>query len=127
MRFVKYFALSAMFTLLIPVSALARAKDRGTMQLIDPAEIGSTQLKPGTYLVERNGTGPTVQVSIMQHKNIVATATGELKTNDKEASQNAVVLEPAVNNSSGKQIAEIDFGNRKEALVFDSSHMNHGQ
>lgn len=127
MNLVKYLMLLALFTILIPASSFARTKDRGTMQLMEPAEIGSTQLQPGTYQVEWNGTGPTVHVNIMQHKNTVAATTGELKTNDKAASQDAVVLKPAGNSSSEKQIAEIDFGNRKEALVLYSSNMNQGQ
>jgi hypothetical protein len=124
MRFMKYLMLSAMFTLLIPASSFARTKDRGSMQLTEPAEIGSTLLQPGTYQVEWSGTGPTVHVNIMKHKNTVATTTAELKTNDEAASQDAVVLKPAANNSSEEQIVEIDFGNHKEALVLQPSHMN---
>jgi hypothetical protein len=117
MKYLKYLMLSAMFTLLIPASGFARTKDQGTMTLAEPAKIGSAELQPGTYKVEWNGTGPTVHVNIMQHRNTVATATGMLTTNDKAVSQDAVVLEPATNNSSTKQIAEIDFAKHKEALV----------
>lgn len=120
MKYLKYLMLSTMFTLLLPASGFARTKEQGTMTLAEPAKIGSAELQPGTYKVEWNGSGPTVHVNIMQHKNTVATAVGKLETNDKEVSQDAVVLEPATDKSSTKQIAEIDFARHKEALILSS-------
>jgi hypothetical protein len=127
MRFLKYLMLSAMVTLLIPASGFARVKDQGTMRLAEPAKIGSTELQPGTYKVEWSGSGPMVQVNIMHHKDTVATTTGELKTNDNQVSQDAIVLKPATGNSSVKQIAEIDFSKHKEALVIVPSDMSGGR
>ena len=128
MRFLNYLMLLALVTLLIPASGFARNKDQGTMKLEESAKVGSTELQPGTYKVEWNGTGPNVQVNILQHKNTVATTSGELKTNDHAVSQDAVVLRPASDNSSQKQVAEIDFSKHKEALVLNPSNgMNGGQ
>lgn len=128
MRFLNYLVVSTLFTLLIPASGFARSNNRGTMNLDQPAMVGSTQLQPGSYKVEWNGTGPNVHVNIMQHNNTVASTTGELKTNDQAASQDAVVLRPAPDNSSQKEVAEIDFSKHKEALVLNhSSGMNRGQ
>jgi hypothetical protein len=124
MNYVKYLMLSAAFTLLIPDVSFAKSQDHGTMLLIQQAEIGSTQLQPGTYKVEWNGTGPDVHVNIMQHNKTVVSTTAQLKTNDKAASQNAVVIAPAANNGSKQQIAEIDFGKHNEALIFISNVAN---
>lgn len=121
MCYPKYLMLLSMFTFLLPGMGFAREKNQGTMQLMEPARIGSTELQPGTYKVEWNGTGPKVQVSVMQHKNTVATTTATLKTNDAAATLDAVVLKPAPGNSSVRQIAEIDFGSHKEALVITPS------
>ena len=104
------------FFLVLSLNASARAKDQGTFRLIEPAKIGSTQLQPGKYTVEWTGTGPDVQVNFLQGKTTVATGTATLQTQDRAASQDAVVLK-AASNSSGKQIIEIDFGSRREALV----------
>jgi len=112
----KYLALFAGVVMLLPLSAFARQKNEGTLKLYDPAEIGSTRLEPGTYKVEWTGTGSNVQVSVLQHKKMLVTTAAELKTNDAGVTQDAVVLKPADNNSA-KQIAEIDFGSQKEALV----------
>jgi hypothetical protein len=127
MRYPKYLMLLCMFTFLLPGVGFARAKNQGTMKLMEPARVGSTQLQPGTYKVEWNGTGPNVQVNIMRHKNTVATTNAELKTNDRAASQDAVVVTPASDNSSVKQIAEIDFASHKEALVINSAEQNRMQ
>lgn len=121
MKFWKCLMLPTMFTLLIPASGFAREKDQGTMRLMEPAKVGSTELQPGTYKVEWNGSGPTVQVTILQHKNAVATTTAELKTNDNQASQDAVVLKPTAN-SSERQIAEIDFSKHKDVLIITPSN-----
>jgi hypothetical protein len=121
MKFVKLLMLSSMFTLLIPASGFARAKNEGTMNLTEPATIGSSQLKPGTYKVQWDGSGSSVHINIIQHKNTVATTTGQVKTNDNAVSDDAVVLAPAANSSSGKQIAEIDFAKHKEALVINAA------
>jgi hypothetical protein len=123
MRFPKYLMLLATFTLLLPASGFARSKNRGTMTLMEPAKIGSTELQPGTYKVEWHGSGPAVQVNITQDKKTVAATTAKLKTNDAAASQDAVVLQPMPNSNSAKQIAEIDFGSLKEALVITANQM----
>jgi len=124
MNSVKYLMLTAAFTLLLPGIGFAKTPDRGTLRLDQPAEIGSTQLQAGTYQVEWNGTGPDVHVNIMQHNKTVASTTAQLKMNDKAASQDAVVTAPVPNNSSEKQIAEIDFSKHKEALIFNSNSAN---
>jgi hypothetical protein len=121
MKFFKMLMLSSIFTLLIPAIGFAGAKNEGTMNLTEPAVIGSAQLKPGTYKVQWDGSGSDVHINILQHKNTVATTTGQLKTNDKAVSDDAVILAPASNNSSQKQIAEIDFAKHKEALVINST------
>lgn len=124
MNFVKYLMLSAAFTLLLPAVGLAQTTDHGTLRLDQAAEIGSTQLQPGTYKVEWNGTGSDVHVNVLQHNKTVVSTTAQLKTNDKAASQDAVITMPAPNNSSEKQIAEIDFRKHKEALIFNSNGAN---
>jgi hypothetical protein len=127
MRYRKYLMLLCMFAFLLPGAGFARAKNQGTMKLMDPARIGSTELQPGTYKVEWDGAGPKVQVNIMHHKDTVATTTATLKTNDPSATEDAVVLQPAPGNGSVKQIAEIDFGSHKEALIITPSERNRTQ
>jgi hypothetical protein len=116
LMYAKYLTLVTAF-LLLPVSTFARAKNQATFRLSEAAEIGSAQLQPGKYKAEWSDTGANVQVNFLQGKKTVATATAKLKTNDRAALQDAVVLKPANNNSSEKEIIEIDFSGRKETLM----------
>lgn len=107
----------AVLCLLMSLSAFAREKNSGPLTLSDPAQIGTTELKPGDYKVEWDGKGPDVQVRIMQGRQALATTTAKLVQHEKSAAQNDVVLKQTARNS--KTIEEIDFRNRKEALVLN--------
>jgi hypothetical protein len=81
-------------------------------------QVGGTQLQPGHYKVEWQGTGPAVQVTFLRNGKTVATVPGTLKTNDEHVIQDEVVT-----NSENKELNEIDFRRNKEALVFQQSGM----
>ncbi|MFZ0762146.1 MAG: hypothetical protein WAM69_19530, partial [Candidatus Sulfotelmatobacter sp.] len=68
------------------------------------------------YKVEWQGTGPAVQVKFVQNGKTVATASGTLKMNDAQVSQDDIVTQTT--SAHGKVLKEIDFGHDKEALVF---------
>ena len=57
--------------LLLASSAFAGTK--GSMTLLSPATINGTNLKPGDYNLEWQGTGSDVQLSIKQGKTVLAT------------------------------------------------------
>jgi hypothetical protein len=82
-------------------------------------QIGSTQLKPGNYEVQWQGTGPVVQVSFQQNRKTVVTVPATLKTNDNQVSQDAIMTEATSAGTS--TLKEIDFGHQKEALLFDQN------
>ncbi len=87
------------------------------VEIFDSVQIGSTQLKPGNYNVEWQGTGPAVQVSFQQNGKTVVTAPGTLKTDDDQVTRDGIVTEATGAGTS--TLKEIDFGHQKEALVFD--------
>jgi hypothetical protein len=116
MKSAKYLTLLACISLLMPLSALAKTKNEGSLQLVQAVQVGSTQLTPGNYKVVWNGTGPMVKVSIMQHDKTVATASGKIISQKYPAPYDDVVLKPVAQNSKKMRIEEIDFNNRKEAL-----------
>lgn len=128
MKFAKYFFLLAGIALLLPLGVMA--KDNGTnnsgkFTVSENVKVGSTELKPGNYKVEWDGSGDSVQVKIMQGKNTVATTSGKLVNHDSPAPYNAVILNDA--SGGGKAISEIDFGKRKEALVLSQGQTGAGQ
>jgi hypothetical protein len=117
MKFVKYSALLVFVAFSLSSGVFAKDPNEGKFSLTEPAQIGSTQLKAGDYKVTWEGTGADVQVKILQGKNVVATSSAKLV--DKSLGTDAVTLGSA---SGGvKTVEEIDFSNRKQALVFASA------
>jgi hypothetical protein len=120
MQCTRYFILSLVCAMLLPISALAREKNEGKLTLFDKAQIGTTVLNPGTYTVKWMGAGPQVQVDVMQNKNMVATTNATLQS-ESNLQQDAVVLHPAQNAAAPEQVAEIDLAHQKEALILPRS------
>ena len=100
-------------------SALAERGNARSVEISDVVQIGSTQLKPGNYKAEWQGTGPAVQVSFQQNGKTMVTVPGTLKTNDDQVTQDAIVTEATSAGTS--TLKEIDFGHQKLALVFDQN------
>jgi hypothetical protein len=123
MKCVQYVALLATLILGLSLGAFAKDKNEGKFTLGDTAEVGSTQLKPGEYKVEWQGSGDAVQVKILQGKKVVATSTAKLVEQKKPAATDSVTLD---NQTSAKILREIDFGNRKESLVFGGARTSQG-
>jgi len=121
MRRIKYIALLSMLALLTTVSALARDKNQHSVEISDLVQVGGTQLKPGSYEVEWQGTGPEVQVNFVRDGKTIATAPGTLKTNDARVVQDDIVIDATSANT--KTLEEIDFAHNKESLVFEQSGM----
>ena len=121
MKQIKYTALLSMIALLSTVSALARDKNHHLVEISDSVQVGGTQLTPGNYKLEWQGTGPEVQVSFVRDGKTIATAPGTLKTNDPHVTQDDIVTDTTSANT--KTLTEIDFSHNKESLVFEQSGM----
>jgi hypothetical protein len=121
MKLLKYTALLSTLALVFSLNCFARSNNERSVTISDPVQVGSTQLKPGTYKVEWQGTGPAVQVSFLQGNKTLATVPGMLKTNDDQVTRDAIVTDTT--SSHGSTLKEIDFHRQKEAVVFDQSGM----
>lgn len=98
--------------LLLASSAFAATK--GSLQLSNPTSVNGTQLKPGDYKVQWDGSGPSVEVSILQGKNVVAKVPAKLVNLDSAASNDAAVTQKGSDGVSALQ--GIRFGGKKIAL-----------
>lgn len=98
--------------LLLASSALAATK--GDLQLSNPVLLNGTTLKPGEYKVQWEGSGPNVQLSIMQGKNVVAKVPAHVVDLQTPASQNAAVTRK--NDSGPNSLASLRFQGKKFAL-----------
>jgi hypothetical protein len=115
MKAVRYSAVLALVALSLSFSAFAKDKNEGKFTLSDSAVVGSTQLGPGDYKATWEGSGPEVQVKILQGKNVVAS--GSAKLVDNPSRQDAVT----VSGSAGaRTVDEIDFSGARKGLVFGS-------
>jgi hypothetical protein len=119
MKQIKYAALLSMIALLSTLSALARDKNQHSVEISDSVQVGGTQLTPGNYKLEWQGTGPEVHVNFVRDGKTIATAPGTLKTNDPHVTQDAIVTDTTSANT--KTLTEIDFSHNKESLVFEQS------
>jgi hypothetical protein len=107
----------AALVVMVPLSAFARPKNERKVTITDTVQVGTTQLKAGIYKVEWSGTGPQLNVSFLKNNKTIATAQGKMLEKNEKATRDTVVLKTMGNT---KRLEEIDFGGRKNALVFSS-------
>jgi len=115
MRSIKYLILSLAAVLALSLGAFAKDSNSAKFDLSERATVGSTTLQPGTYKAEWTGPKNALQVSIEKNGKTVATVPGKLKELPQASPYSSVTLKTLKNNS--KQVDEIDFNNRTEALV----------
>lgn len=115
MKNIKYLGGAVLAGLLaLPVTAFAKDKNEGNLMLSSPVQVGSTQLEPGSYKVEWQGSGPTVNVDILQDNKTVVTSPAKVVTYSEGV--DAVVTGPAAADPQKTTLQEIDFGKQKEGL-----------
>jgi hypothetical protein len=98
--------------LLLASSAFAATKEN--LQLFNPTLVNGTQLKAGEYKVEWDGTGPNVEVSIMQGKKVLTKTQARVVDLTTPAENSAAVI---TKNSDGTSSLEsVRFSGKKFAL-----------
>jgi hypothetical protein len=128
MKAVRFVAIAAILASCFSLSAFAKDKNEAKFTLPDTAQLGSTQLKPGDYKLQWDGTGPTVQVKVLKGKQVVATSSAKLVEKKETTGTDAVTLGPG--NGTVKSLDQVDFSNGKQSLVFrgtstQASNMQH--
>lgn len=104
--------------LLLASSAFAATK--GELTLLAPATVNGTNLKAGDYKLQWEGTGPDVQVSIMQGKKVITKVPAKIVDLSKPAANNAAVLN---NGDNGKrELSEARFQGKKYAIRIGESN-----
>jgi hypothetical protein len=98
--------------LLFASSAFAVTK--ANLQLNRPVTVNGTTLKPGTYKVQWEGNGPSVELSIMQGKNVVAKAPAHVVALETPAANDAAVMRQ--NGGGADLLAGIRFQGKKFSL-----------
>ncbi len=98
--------------LLLASSAFAVTK--GHLQLQSSTVVNGTQLKPGDYKLQWDGTGPDVELSIMQGKKVLAKVPAKVVELKTKAMQDSAIVD---NNTDGtSSLAGVHFAGKSFAL-----------
>lgn len=98
--------------LILATSAFAGTK--ASLQLQSQVSVNGTQLKPGDYKIQWEGTGPNVEVSILQGKNVVAKTQARVVDLSTASANNAAVTKR--NGDGSATLAGVRFEGKKFAL-----------
>lgn len=98
--------------LLLAASAFAATK--GSLQVSHPVTVSGTQLKPGDYKLQWDGSGPNVEVSILQGKNVVAKVPAHIVDLSAPSQNDAAVTKQ--NDDGSSALAGVRFQGKKFAL-----------
>ena len=105
---------SVMLGLALLLASNAFAATKGSLQISHPVTVNGTQLKPGDYKVEWDGSGPNVEVSILQGKNVIAKTPAHLVDLNAASSNSAAVTR--TNSDGSSSLAGVRFEGKRFAL-----------
>ena len=112
----KYAAIVALM-LMAPVVLLAAPKNSANVTFTETVSINGASVPPGDYQVVWQGTGPSVEASIVQGKKVVASAPATLV--DAKSKYDGAV-ETSNGNNNSKVLEAIDWSNR--TMRFDQGN-----
>ncbi len=110
------FTKSVVLSLALLLSTSLFAASSGSLNVTQPIQLNGTQLKPGSYKVTWEGTGPEVTVSVMKGKEVVAKVPAHVKELDKNSGSDATLLQKNADGSTS--LNGIRFSGKKIALEF---------
>jgi hypothetical protein len=96
------------------LASSAFASTKASLQIENPVMVNGTALKPGDYKVEWDGSGPNVEVSILQGKKVVAKVAAQVVELQTPAANSAAVTRD--NGSGTKTLAGVRFEGKKFSL-----------
>lgn len=106
---------SLVLGLAVLLATSAFAANKGSLQVQEPISVNGQQLKPGDYKVQWDGSGPNVEVSIMQGKKVVTKVPAHVVDLSSASNADAAVVK---NNADGsKSLSEVRFSGKKYALA----------
>jgi hypothetical protein len=114
------FAKSLVLGLAVLLASSAFAATKGSLHLQSAATINGTQLKPGDYKLEWDGSGPNVEVSIRKGKNVVTKTQAKVVDLSSPALNDAAVVQK--NDDGTSSITSVRFEGKKVALDLHSSN-----
>jgi hypothetical protein len=112
----KFATMSKMLVLglALVLASSAFAATKANLQLYHPVTVNGTTLKPGEYKVQWEGNGPSVELSILKGKNVVATVPAHVVALETPSANDAAVMRQ--NGSGPDLLSGIRFQGKKFSL-----------
>jgi hypothetical protein len=109
----------ATLALALTTSAFAASDShKSNFEISADTQVNGTTLPAGDYTAKWEGSGPTVQVSIMRGRKVVATVPAQIVTLDRAASDTEAEYR---NGSNGdRELTALRFGGKKVSLELGS-------
>jgi hypothetical protein len=105
--------------LALTLASSAFAASKANLTLNNPTSINGTKLKAGDYKLEWDGSGPNVEVSIMQGRKVVTKVPAKIIDLEKASSNDAALLKQ--NGDGSTSLAGARFQGKKYALELGES------
>lgn len=105
--------------LALVLASSAFAATKGSLNLYSPVTVNGITLKPGDYKLEWEGSGPTVEVSIMQGKTVLAKVPAKLVDLSSPSANTAAVVR--TNGDGTESLTGVRFEGKKFALEIGES------
>jgi hypothetical protein len=110
---------TAVLSLALLVASSAFAATKANLTLNSPTTVNGTTLKAGDYKLEWDGSGPNVEVSVLQGKKVVAKVPGKVIELNTPALNDAAVVNK--NDDGTTALAGARFQGKKYGLDLGSS------
>lgn len=104
----------AVLGLAVLLATSAFASNKGTLRLSEPAQVNGQQLAAGEYQVRWDGTGSSVEISIMQGKKEVAKTTAKVVDLKQSQPYDSAIVD---HNGGSATVSEMLFAGKKFALA----------
>jgi len=105
---------SLVMGLALLLASIAFAGTKASLQLNNPVSVNGTTLKAGDYKVQWEGTGPNVELSIIQGKNVVAKVPAHVVDLPVASPNDAAVTQ--ANGTGPNSLTALRFQGKKFAL-----------
>jgi hypothetical protein len=105
---------SLMLGVALLLATSAFAGNKSTLQVSEPLQVNGTKLAPGDYRLEWDGAGPSVELSIMKGKNVVAKVPAQIVSLPQASPADATVVKKGDDGS--RTLTEVRLGGKKYAL-----------
>ncbi len=106
----------AVLGLALTASAFAASGDshKSNFEISAATQVNGTEIPAGDYTARWEGPGPTVQVSIMQGKKVVATVPAQVVALERPASNTQAEIKS--NSNGDRELTSLQFSGKKFSL-----------